>query len=138
MASEDEEGLTPVALRIREVELEVDADMPLIRNLAEESVVPLPPMPRQRDPHQDWPLREFGRRGTPGEARREEHQGGSEERGWEDIRAAAPLDERSVAAYRRLMEAEQRLYELGSSGETHSIGVARGHAGRSRQIRRCG
>jgi predicted RNase H-like HicB family nuclease len=63
MASEDDEGPTPVALRIREIELEVDADTPLIRAMAEDSVDPLPPMARRRDPHPDWPLREFGSRG---------------------------------------------------------------------------
>lgn len=59
IASDDEDRPTRVALRIREVELEVDADMPLIRALAEESVDSLPSAPRTRDPHPDWPLRGF-------------------------------------------------------------------------------
>lgn len=33
--------------------------MPLIRGRAEEADTPLPAMPRARDPHPDWPLRDF-------------------------------------------------------------------------------
>ena len=65
MTPEDREAPMEVALRIREIEVEVDADMPLIRGRAEDSATPLPPLPRTRDPHPDWPPRDFRYRDEP-------------------------------------------------------------------------
>jgi predicted RNase H-like HicB family nuclease len=62
MTPDDQEEPIQGALRIREMELELDADRPLIRARAESADGPLRPPLRSRDPHPDWPLREFHRR----------------------------------------------------------------------------
>ena len=65
IAPEEQDEAAPVALRILAMELEVDADRPLVRTRAEKSPAPLPSSGRTRDPHPDWPLRGLHRRGEP-------------------------------------------------------------------------
>jgi predicted RNase H-like HicB family nuclease len=62
IAPEEQSKPAPVALRILAMELEVDADRPLIRARAEASDRPLPSVGRGRDAHLNWPLRDFHRR----------------------------------------------------------------------------
>jgi len=56
---EEQDEPTPVALRILAMELEVDADRPLVRTRAEKSHAPLPSSERKRDAHPGWPLRDL-------------------------------------------------------------------------------
>jgi predicted RNase H-like HicB family nuclease len=116
MAARAEEGPAPVSLRIRGIDIEVDADMPLIRALADKSVDPLRPWPRTRDPHPDWPLREFGSREKASHAIPDEAPDECDECDWEDVRASVQPDEHRVAAYERIIVAEERLYQLWEQG----------------------
>jgi predicted RNase H-like HicB family nuclease len=112
MASGDDEGPTPVALRIREIEIEVDAEMPLIRAMAEDSVDPLSPMPRSRDPHPDWPLREFGSRDRTPHEILDAHLDDDDESALDKDAPGASSEEDRVGNYERIMIAEERLYEI--------------------------